>query len=79
MTAFADHNKDYIRANYNTSVNYYKIYKPRRIQRRKPTAWRQQRGLNLNLNRNKQAELDALVNTRLPIKVKPAATHPGSP
>lgn len=83
MTAFADHNKDYFRANYKAlreelaqipenlegysteSLDALKVAKD---------------ALNYNLNRNKQAELDALVANLKAARLglKPAATHSGS-
>ena len=83
MTAFADHNKDYFRADYKAlreelaqipenlegysteSLDALKVAKD---------------ALNYNLNRNKQAELDALVaNLKVArLGLKPAATHSGS-
>ncbi len=83
MTAFADHNKDYFRANYNTlhellakiptNLDGYSTESLAALKAAKD-------GLNLNLNRSKQAELDALVGklkTALQ-GLKPAATHSGS-
>lgn len=83
MTAFADHNKDYFRANYNalrellakipTNLDGYSTESLAALKAAKD-------GLNLNLNRSKQAELDALVGklkTALQ-SLKPAATHSGS-
>lgn len=83
MTAFADHNKDYFRANYNalrellakipTNLDGYSAESLAALKEAKD-------GLNLNLNRSKQAELDALVGklkTALQ-GLKPAATHSGS-
>ena len=83
MTAFADHNKDYFRANYNalreelakipTNLDGYSAESLAALKAAKD-------GLNLNLNRSKQAELDALVGklkTALQ-GLKPAATHSGS-
>ena len=83
MTAFADHNKDYFRANYNAlreelaqipaSLDGYSKESLDALNAAKEA-------LNYNLNRNKQAELDALVaklkTARLGLK--PAATHSGS-
>ena len=83
MTAFADHNKDYFRANYNalrellakipTNLDGYSAESLAALKAAKD-------GLNLNLNRNKQAELDALVDKlKTAFKgLKPAATHLGS-
>ena len=83
MTAFADHNKDYFRANYNalreelakipTNLDGYSAESLAALKAAKD-------GLNLNLNRSKQAELDALVGklkTALQ-GLKPAATNSGS-
>ena len=83
MTAFADHNKDYFRANYNAlreelaqipaNLDGYSKESLEALNTAKEA-------LNYNLNRNKQAELDALVaklkTARLGLK--PAATHSGS-
>lgn len=83
MTAFADHNKDYFRANYNalreelakipTNLDGYSTESLAALKAAKD-------GLNLNLNRSKQAELDALVDKlKTALKgLKPAATHLGS-
>ena len=83
MTAFADHNKDYFRANYNalreelakipTNLEGYSTESLAALQAAKD-------GLNLNLNRSKQAELDALVGKlKAALQgLKPAATHSGS-
>ena len=83
MTAFADHNKDYFRANYNalrellakipTNLDGYSAESLAALKAAKD-------GLNLNLNRSKQAELDALVDKlKTTLKgLKPAATHLGS-
>ena len=80
MTAFADHNKDYFRANYNalreavakipTNLDGYSTESIAALKAAKD-------GLNLNLNRSKQAELDALVDKlKTALKgLKPAATH----
>lgn len=64
MTAFADHNKDYFRANYNalreelakipTNLEGYSKESLEALDAAKTA-------LNYNLNRNKQAELDTLV------------------
>lgn len=76
MTAFTDNNKDYFRANYNAlreelaqipaNLDGYSKESLEALNAAKET-------LNYNLNRNKQAELDALV-----AKLKPAVTHSGS-
>ena len=83
MTAFADHNKDYFRANYNalreelakipTNLDGYSTESLAALKAAKD-------GLNLNLNRSKQAELDALVGKlKAALQgLKPAATHSGS-
>ena len=83
MTAFADHNKDYFRANYNalreelakipTNLDGYSTESLAALKAAKD-------GLNLNLNRSKQAELDALVGKLKDALqgLKPAATHSGS-
>ena len=83
MTAFADHNKDYFRANYNTlrellakiptNLDGYSAESLAALKAAKD-------GLNFNLNRSKQAELDALVDKlKTALKdLKPAATHLGS-
>ena len=83
MTAFADHSKDYFRANYNalreavakipTNLDGYSAESLAALKAAKD-------GLNLNLNRNKQAELDALVDKlKTALKgLKPATTHSGS-
>ena len=83
MTAFANHNKDYFRANYNAlreeiaqipeNLEGYSAKSLAALKAAKD-------GLNLNLNRSKQAELDALVDKlKTALKgLKPAATHSGS-
>ena len=83
MTAFADHNKDYFRANYNalreelaqipTNLEGYSKESLDALNAAKET-------LNYNLNRSKQAELDALVAKLKAARLglKPAATHSGS-
>lgn len=83
MTAFADHNKDYFRANYNAlreelaqipaSLDGYSKESLNALNAAKEA-------LNYNLNRNKQAELDALVAKLKAARLglKPAATHSGS-
>ena len=83
MAAFADHNKDYFRANYNalreelakipTNLDGYSTESLAALKAAKD-------GLNLNLNRSKQAELDALVGKlKAALQgLKPAATHLGS-
>lgn len=83
MTAFADHNKDYFRADYKAlreelaqipeNLEGYSTESLDALKAAKDA-------LNYNLNRNKQAELDTLVanlkGARLGLK--PAATHSGS-
>ena len=83
MTAFADHNKDYFRANYNAlreelaqipaNLDGYSKESLDALNAAKEA-------LNYNLNRNKQAELDALVAKlkAARLSLKPAATHSGS-
>ena len=83
MTAFADHNKDYFRANYNAlreelaqipaNLDGYSKESLDALNAAKET-------LNYNLNRSKQAELDALVAKLKAARLglKPAATHSGS-
>ena len=83
MTAFADHNKDYFRANYNalreelakipTNLEGYSKESLEALDTAKTA-------LNYNLNRNKQAELDTLVANLKAARLglKPAATHSGS-
>ena len=83
MTAFADHNKDYFRANYNAlreelaqipaNLDGYSKESLEALNTAKEA-------LNYNLNRNKQAELDALVAKLKAARLglKPAATHSGS-
>ena len=83
MTAFADHNKDYFKANYNAlreelaqipeSLEGYSTESLDALKAAKEA-------LNYNLNRNKQAELDALVANLKAARLglKPAATHSGS-
>ena len=83
MTAFADHNKDYFRANYNalreefakipTNLEGYSKESLDALNAAKTA-------LNYNLNRNKQAELDTLVANLKAARLglKPAATHSGS-
>ena len=83
MTAFADHNKDYFRANYNAlreeiaqipeNLEGYSKESLDALSAAKTV-------LNYNLNRNKQAELDTLVAKLKAARLglKPAATHSGS-
>ena len=83
MTAFADYNKDYFRANYNAlreeiaqipeNLEGYSKESLEALSAAKTA-------LNYNLNRNKQAELDTLVANLKAARLglKPAATHSGS-
>ena len=83
MTAFADHNKDYFHANYNAlreelaqipaNLDGYSKESLEALNAAKEA-------LNYNLNRSKQAELDALVAKLKAARLglKPAATHSGS-
>ena len=83
MTAFADHNKDYFRADYKAlreelaqipeNLEGYSTESLDALKAAKDA-------LNYNLNRNKQAELDALVANLKAARLglKPAATHSGS-
>ena len=83
MTAFADNNKDYFRANYNalreelaqipTNLEGYSKESLDALNAAKEA-------LNYNLNRSKQAELDALVAKlkAARLSLKPAETHSGS-
>ena len=83
MTAFADHNKDYFRADYNalreelaqipTNLEGYSKESLDALNAAKEA-------INYNLNRNKQAELNALVAKLKAARLglKPAATHSGS-
>ena len=83
MTAFADHNKDYFRANYN-ALREEIAQIPENLEGYSKESLdalsAAKTALNYNLNRNKQAELDTLVaklkSARLGLK--PAATHSGS-
>ena len=83
MTAFADHNKDYFRADYKAlREELTKIpenlegYSTESLDALKAA----KNALNYNLNRNKQAELDTLVANLKAARLglKPAATHSGS-
>ena len=83
MTAFADHNKDYFRANYNAlREEIAKI--PENLEGYSKESLEAldaaKTALNYNLNRNKQAELDTLVANLKAARLglKPAATHSGS-
>lgn len=83
MTAFADHNKDYFRADYKAlreelaqipeNLEGYSTESLDALKVAKDA-------LNYNLNRNKQAELDTLVANLKAARLglKPAATHLGS-
>ena len=83
MTAFADHNKDYFRADYKAlreelaqipeNLEGYSTESLDALNAAKDA-------LNYNLNRNKQAELDTLVANLKAARLglKPAATHSGS-
>ena len=83
MTAFADHNKDYFRADYKAlreelaqipeNLEGYSTESLAALKAAKEA-------LNYNLNRNKQAELDTLVANLKAARLglKPAATHSGS-
>ena len=83
MTAFADHNKDYFRADYKAlreelaqipeNLEGYSTESLNVLKAAKDA-------LNYNLNRNKQAELDTLVANLKAARLglKPAATHSGS-
>ena len=83
MTAFADHNKDYFRADYKVlreelaqipeNLEGYSTESLDALKTAKDA-------LNYNLNRNKQAELDTLVANLKAARLglKPAATHSGS-
>lgn len=83
MTAFADYNKDYFRADYKAlREELAKIpenlegYSTESLDALKVA----KDALNYNLNRNKQAELDTLVANLKAARLglKPAATHSGS-
>ena len=83
MTAFADHNKDYFRANYNALreeiaqiPENLEGYSKESLDILSAT----KTALNYNLNRNKQAEVDTLVAKLRAARLglKPAATHSGS-
>ena len=83
MTAFADHNKDYFRANYNAlREELAKI--PENLEGYSKESLdalsAAKTALNYNLNRNKQAELDTLIAKLKAARLglKPAATHSGS-
>jgi len=83
MTAFADHNKDYFRADYKVLreelaqiPENLEGYSTESLDALKAA----KEALNYNLNRNKQAELDTLVANLKAARLglKPAATHSGS-
>ena len=83
MTAFADHNKDYFRADYKALREEFaqipenlEGYSTESLDALKAA----KEALNYNLNRNKQAELDTLVANLKAARLglKPAATHSGS-
>ena len=83
MTAFADHNKEYFRADYKALrkelaqiPENLEGYSTESLDALKAA----KEALNYNLNRNKQAELDSLVaNLKASrLGLKPAATHSGS-
>ena len=83
MTAFADHNKDYFRANYNALREEFAQI-PENLEGYSKESLEAldvaKTALNYNLNRNKQAELDTLVANLKAARLglKPAATHSGS-
>ena len=83
MTAFADNNKDYFRANYN-ALREELAQIPASLDGSSKESLdalnAAKEALNYNLNRNKQAELDALVAKLKAARLglKPAATHSGS-
>ena len=83
MTAFADHNKDYFRANYN-ALREEIAQIPENLEGYSKESLdalsAAKTALNYNLNRNKQAELDTLVAKLKAARLglKPAATHSGS-
>ena len=83
MTAFADHNKDYFRADYKALreelaqiPENLEGYSTESLDALKAA----KEALNYNLNRNKQTELDTLVANLKAARLglKPAATHSGS-
>ena len=83
MTAFANHNKDYFRANYN-ALREEIAQIPENLEGYSKESLEAldvaKTSLNYNLNRNKQAELDTLVANLKAARLglKPAATHSGS-
>ena len=83
MTAFADHNKDYFRTNYN-ALREELAQIPANLEGYSKESLgalnAAKEALNYNLNRSKQAELDALVAKlkAARLSLEPAATHSGS-
>ena len=83
MTAFADHNKDYFRADYK-ALREELAQIPKNLEGYSTESLdvlkAAKDALNYNLNRNKQAELDTLVANLKAARLglKPAATHSGS-
>ena len=83
MTAFADHNKDYFRADYK-ALREELAQIPKNLEGYSTESLdalkAAKEALNYNLNRNKQAELDTLVANLKAARLglKPAATHSGS-
>ena len=83
MTTFADHNKDYFRANYN-ALREEIAQIPENLEgyskESLDTLSAAKTALNYNLNRNKQAKVDTLVAKLRAARLglKPAATHSGS-
>jgi len=83
MTAFADHNKDYFRADYK-ALREELAQIPKNLEGYSTESLdalkAAKEALNYNINRNKQAELDTLVANLKAARLglKPAATHSGS-
>ena len=83
MTAFADHNKDYFRADYK-ALREELAQIPKNLEGYSTESLdalkAAKEALNYNLNRNKQAELNTLVANLKAARLglKPAATHSGS-
>ena len=83
MTTFADHNKDYFRANYN-ALREEIAQIPENLEgyskESLDTLSAAKTALNYNFNRNKQAKVDTLVAKLRAARLglKPAATHSGS-
>ena len=83
MTSFADHNKDYFRANYN-ALREEIAQIPENLEGYSKESLdilsAAKTALNYNLNRNKQAEVDTLVAKLRAARLglKPTATHSGS-